>query len=183
MTIRIWTPAAALALCACISGQRDAAPQTQTATAVATARVPVNLDPPPGNTRRLTAVAKGVQIYKCAPKPDATGYEWTFTAPQAELFDQAGTRVGTHYAGPTWELTDGSKVVGAEKEKAAMPGTIPWVLLSAKSSEGNGKLAGVTFIQRVDTAGGAAPTEGCDAAHSGEQREVPYTANYHFYGP
>jgi hypothetical protein len=43
-------------------------------------------------------------------------------------------------------------------------------------------LAGVTFIQRIETKGGTAPHDGCDAGHAGEARAVEYTATYLFYG-
>ena len=34
--------------------------------------------------------AKGVQIYECRAKKDASaGFEWVFVAPEAELFDAA----------------------------------------------------------------------------------------------
>ena len=37
-------------------------------------------------------------------------------------------------------------------------------------------------IQRLDTAGGVAPSTGCDAAHEGTEARVDYSANYDFYG-
>ena len=55
------------------------------------------------------------------------------------------------------------------------------LLLEAKSAEGPGIFARVTYIQRVNTTGGTAPTEGCDAAHAGQEVRVPYTADYFFY--
>lgn len=148
-------------------------------------QVPQNLAVPAGNTLRLRALAKGVQAYTCQPKAgDSSAWEWAFTGPKAELSDEPGAKIGSHYGGPTWELADGSKVVGAVKEKASSPdGSIPWLLLAAKSSEGQGKLAGVTFIQRIETRGGTQPRDGCDAGHANESRGQEYTATYLFYGP
>lgn len=144
--------------------------------------LPANLAVPATNAERLSAAAKGTQNYACQPKKDAADtFEWAFTAPEADLFDEAGNKLGTHFAGPTWQMNDGSKVVGTVKEKAPSPGSIPWLLLEAKTSEGPGRLAGVTFIQRVDTEGGKPPETGCDAAHAGEVRKVPYRATYHFF--
>jgi hypothetical protein len=40
---------------------------------------------------------------------------------------------------------------------------------------------GVTYIQRVDTVGGAAPAEGCDRAHVGKEVAIDYQAEYYFY--
>src|SRR3954471_24600036 len=134
---------------------------------------PAVLAVPAGNAERLKTAAKGTQNYRCQEKKDAAGsFEWAFTGPEADLFDDAGGKLGTHFAGPTWQLADGSKVVGAVKEKSPAAGTIPWLLLETKSAEGHGKLTGVTFIQRLDTEGGQPPAEGCDAGHAGEVRKV-----------
>jgi hypothetical protein len=45
---------------------------------------------------------------------DGSGFAWTLLAPEAFLFDRAGRKIGSHYAGPTWETFDGSKVGGGE---------------------------------------------------------------------
>ena len=135
----------------------------------------------------LKAQASGVQIYTCQATP--TGgkapqtYRWVFKAPEADLSGSDGGRIGRHYAGPTWEAADGSKVVGALLASAAAPGNIPWLLLAAKSTAGKGMFSKVTYVERVFTAGGTAPTTGADAAHVGNQVRVPYTATYIFYGP
>src|SRR5712692_2523196 len=84
--------------------------------------VPQNLIVPGDNVERLNLAAKGTQNYTCQEK--AGKFEWVFTAPEAELFDGSGSKVGTHFAGPTWQLEDGSKVVGAVKEKAPSPTSI-----------------------------------------------------------
>src|SRR5688572_2319862 len=47
--------------------------------------------------------AAGVQIYIATPSPtDPLAFVWTFSAPEAVLFDNDGNAVGIHYAGPTW---------------------------------------------------------------------------------
>jgi hypothetical protein len=127
------------------------------------------------------ASAQGTQIYECQAA-DA-GFAWKLVGPDAVLTDAAGARIGRHYAGPTWEALDGSKVVGALAQKADAPGggAIPWLLLSAKSTEGAGRFANVTSIQRVDTWGGVAPASGCDATTAGTRQSVPYRATYYFY--
>ena len=98
------------------------------------------------------------------------------------MFDQSGARIGRHYAGPTWESADGSRVVGEVEQRSAVQGAIPWLLLRAKSNEGTGVFASVKYIQRVDTVGGVAPSSGCDAAHADAEARVDYSANYDFYG-
>ena len=86
--------------------------------------VPENLKVPATQTLSFTAQASGVQIYECnASKTDPTRFEWVFRAPDAELFDSAGKNIGKHYAGPTWESNDGSKVIGEVKASDNGPDT------------------------------------------------------------
>ena len=145
---------------------------------------PENLKVPATQTLSIVAQASGVQIYECsASKTDPTRFEWVFKAPEADLFDIAGKNIGKHYAGPTWESSDGSKVVG--EVKARDDGTdanaIPWLLLSAKSVEGNGIFGKTQSIQRVETIGGKAPAYGCNQAQQGTVARVGYLATYNFY--
>src|SRR5262249_22812284 len=110
------------------------------------------------------------------------GMSWTFVAPEAALYADAGgnNAVGTHYAGPTWESASGSKVVGQVLERCTPnPDAIDWLKLKAVSSQGPGPFRRVTFIQRVNTVGGKAPTRSGDTV--GELARVPYTAEYFFY--
>jgi hypothetical protein len=145
--------------------------------------VPAQLQAPPPAASLLRANAEGAQIYNCAAKPGSAGFEWTLKAPDAVLMDASGKPAIKHFAGPTWQANDGSKVVGEIAARADAPGgqAIPWLLLKAKSHEGTGEFAAVTYIQRIDTKGGLAPTAGCDAAHVGQEQKVPYTAVYVFY--
>ncbi len=147
--------------------------------------LPKEIAVPEGHELVLRAAARGSQIYACRPKAaDASAYEWVFVAPEADLLDADGRTLGRHFAGPTWQTADGSKIVGAVKEKApAQAGNIPWLLLSVKSAEGTGPLARAAFVQRVQTQGGVAPLSGCDAAHAGTEARVPYTATYLFWAP
>jgi hypothetical protein len=132
----------------------------------------------------LRAHAAGVQIYRCsAGKDDAARFEWLLKAPEADLFDHSGKKIGNHYAGPTWEAKDGSKMTGAVVARANSPepNAIAWLLLSAKSTSGNGIFTGVRFIQRLHTVGGNAPSDGCDQASAGKEVRVSYSAEYLFY--
>jgi Protein of unknown function (DUF3455) len=140
-----------------------------------TVPVPDNLKPLAQEKLALVVPAKGVQIYECR---DA---KWAFVAPEAELFDRAGKKIGRHYAGPHWEAADGSRIVGAVKERAAAPvaGAIPWLLLSAKSAGKEGAFSKVTSIQRVATVGGVAPAGNC--SQPGSQARVAYAADYYFF--
>jgi len=146
--------------------------------------VPENLKVPAGQTLSLVSPATGVQIYECsASKTDPTKFEWTFKAPEADLFDLSGKRIGKHYAGPTWESNDGSKVVGEAKARDDGPAAtaIPWLLLNAKSTSGNGAFGRTQSIQRLYTVGGKAPAAACGRAQLGRQARVPYKATYYFY--
>lgn len=146
--------------------------------------VPENLKVPATQTLSFAAQASGVQIYECnASKTDPTRFEWVFRAPEAELFDSAGKNIGKHYAGPTWESNDGSKVIGEVKASDKGPDTdaIPWLLLNTKSTEGNGIFGKTQSIQRVKTVGGKAPVGGCNQAQAGKGARIAYRATYYFY--
>jgi hypothetical protein len=144
--------------------------------------VPAALAVPEGNRLAFLLDAIGQQIYGC--QPTATGYGWGLIAPDADLFKPNGHVAGSHYAGPTWEALDGSTVVGARVAAySADPTAIPWLLLSAASHAGHGKMSKVSFIHRLDTTAGLAPTTGCDADHVGAQSSIDYTATYYFYEP
>ena len=147
-------------------------------------KVPKILRVPAGQTVLLKALGKGVQIYECkATAADPGKFDWTFKAPEADLTNKHGKKIGKHYAGPTWEANDGSKVIGEKKAEAPKPGAVPWLLLQAKTNEGTGRFARVTYIQRVDTEGGVAPAAGCDQAHVKTEARVDYRASYYFYVP
>lgn len=136
-----------------------------------------------GADESLLAVvaASGVQVYECrAKKEQPSAVEWAFVAPEADLLDAKGQRIGKHYAGPHWESLDGSKIVGAVKARADAPeeDAIPWLLLTTRTVGPAGAFAKVSSIQRVNTLGGVAPKAGCSAASVGQQERVGYTADY-----
>lgn len=125
----------------------------------------------------------GVQIYSCAATPG--GFAWAFVAPRANLYNDRGRLVVTHFAGPTSQGKDGGAVVGARVDGVTVdPTAIPWLLLSATPSTTgqHGRLTKTTFIQRIATTGGLAPAAGeCTAVTAGAIREVPYTADFTFW--
>jgi len=146
--------------------------------------IPDRLNPAANESLTLIVPAKGVQIYECREKKEAPGaFEWTFIAPQADLYDTTGARIGRHFAGPSWESRDGSKVVGTLQARAEAPaaGSIPWLLLGTKSVASDGAFSKVTSIQRLNTVGGAAPKVGCSEGNAGTPVRVPYTADYYFF--
>jgi len=147
--------------------------------------VPAALEPG-RSVRALTTVsATGVQIYECRGASASTTPAWVFVAPEAQLFDERGRSMGSHGAGPYWMGLDGSRVVGSVRARADAParGAIPWLLISTHSAGAPGVLSAVSFIQRVNTEGGIAPAEGCNAASIGRQTRVGYRADYRFFVP
>jgi hypothetical protein len=149
-----------------------------------TVQVPDKLKPGANESLAMIAHAKGVQIYECRARKDpAGGFEWAFVAPEADLFNGGGNRIGRHYAGPHWESMDGSKILGAPKERTDAPAAdaIPWLLLTAKSVGSEGSFSKVTSVQRVNTVGGVAPENGCSQAAVGTPARINYTADYFFF--
>ncbi|HEX9144342.1 MAG TPA: DUF3455 domain-containing protein [Candidatus Binatia bacterium] len=148
-----------------------------------TVNVPAKLKPRANESLAMIVPAKGVQIYECRAKKDqASAYEWAFVAPEADLFDTSGNKIGRHYAGPHWESTDGSKIAGTVKENADAPqaDAIPWLLLVTKSVGSQGSFSKITSIQRVNTVGGVAPKTGCSQSTVGTTARISYTADYYF---
>jgi uncharacterized protein DUF3455 len=134
------------------------------------------LQVPAGNELAFRMYARGVQVYRW------DGSAWQFVAPSATLFADPDyhAQVGVHYAGPTWQSNTGSFVKAARKADCSPdPGAIPWLLLQATATNGPGVFSSVTYVQRLDTAGGKAPAYAGSSV--GESVEVPYTAVYYFY--
>jgi hypothetical protein len=146
-------------------------------------QIPQQLQPPAHEQLFLQVHAKGDQVYIC--KNDAAQFAWALKAPDARLFDKDGKIFGKHFAGPSWEANDGSRVTGKAVANAPSPDadSIPWLLVKVVSHEGSGVLLRATTIQRLNTKGGKAPASGCDAAHADQQLRVPYSADYLFYAP
>jgi hypothetical protein len=148
--------------------------------------VPEQLRPPANNVLLVTARAVGVQIYACQPQVDnPNAFAWTLKGPDATLYNEQGQKIAHHDAGPTWAGNDGSKVVGevAARVDAHNPHDIPWLLLKATSHEGSGAFSTISYIQRLDTDGGAAPKDGCTRSTANTERSVRYRATYAFYYP
>lgn len=170
--------AAAAALAGC-DDERSAFAPTEQPPAIAASQVDLggcpDLAAPEGSVIVYHAYAKGVQIYQW------NGASWAPMGPSATLYASADHRakVGIHYGGPTWESNTGGFVVGRLNKPCEVgPADIPWLLLDAVRNQGVGIFHDVTAIQRVNTAGGRAPTA---SGSPGEVRNVPYTAEYFFY--
>jgi hypothetical protein len=160
-----------------------AAASTLLSFSAAAQQVPQQIQPPAKEKLLLQVHAKGDQVYTC--KSDAAQFNWTLKAPDAQLFDKEGKPFGKHFAGPSWEASDGSRVTGKAVANAPSPDadSIPWLLVNIVTHDGSGVLSSATTIQRINTKGGKAPASGCDASHVGQEVRVPYSADYLFYAP
>lgn len=138
--------------------------------------VPDDIAVPEGHKVHFHGFGVGVQIYTW------NGADWGAAVPDATLFN-AEAVVADHFAGPTWVSNSGSQVVGALPPLSAIvdPDAIPWLRLAAvpELTHGPGIFANTTFIQRVNTSGGKAPST--DGAFIGQVARVPYAADYFFY--
>jgi hypothetical protein len=147
--------------------------------------VPEKIKAPTGEEVVLQAHASGSQIYVCQPGAGG-GFAWTLKAPQADLYDQQGTLIGQHFAGPTWKDNDGSEVTGKAIAHVDSPeaNSIPWLLVTVTKHSGAGVLSRVTSIQRIHTKdGGPPPIADCNAAKQNSEVKSSYTADYYFYAP
>jgi Protein of unknown function (DUF3455) len=150
--------------------------------------IPDTLKVPEGNKFVLQTFARGFQIYEVKRSAiDPNVFSWVNIAPLATLYARPDFKdeLIHHFAGPTWEFikgpSKGEKVVATKVSGVTQDATaIQWLLLKAVdslSSPGNK----ITFIQRICTAKGLAPTTGNDEAHLGQKDSIPYTASYLFY--
>jgi hypothetical protein len=162
--------------------------------------VPDNIEVPAGNTVFLEGHAVGTQNYVCLPS--GAGFAWTFSGPQATLFDDDDEQVITHFLSPnpnegdtpraTWQHSEDTSTVWAIAIASYFTpgfnarGDIPWLLLKVVGAQdgptGGPALTRTTYIQRLNTSGGVAPSTGCTLSTDvGKRALVPYTADYFFY--
>jgi Protein of unknown function (DUF3455) len=183
--------------------------QQASATTFTPPYVPANIEVPVGNTPFLKGEAQGTQNYICLPT--ASGFSWTFFSPQATLFlaiqwfgGDTRQQIITHFLSPnpaesgtprvTWLSSLDTSAVWARLRpdgsstdpNFVAAGAIPWLLLEKVGTQlgptGGDLLAHTTFVQRLNTSGGVAPSSGCSTSGNvGATALVPYTADYYFY--
>jgi hypothetical protein len=179
-----------------------ALPQTAHAQSVVPPPVPDNLQVPGSNEAFFVGHATGTQNYVCLPSPTIGKVAWMLFTPQATLFDEDRDQRITHFFGPnpseggtvraTWEDSGdtstvwGRAIASSTDANFVTPGAIPWLLVEVVGAQagptGGSTISGTTFIQRVKTVGGAAPSIGCRLPNDiGNRAYVPYTADYFFY--
>ncbi len=158
--------------------------------------VPSAIAAPAGLTLAIHDRGIGTQIYTCTASgaggasggadAGAASYSWVLKGPDAVLYDGNYAQVGTHGIGPEWTSTDGSvangtKVTGVNAPSTAPAGSAQWLLLKVSSTTGTGVFTDVTYVQRLNTSGGAAPSSGCSSGTVGTDTSVNYSADYYFY--
>jgi Protein of unknown function (DUF3455) len=143
---------------------------------------------PAGHKVVMETVGVGEITYECRARMAGAvatpgEHEWVFVGPKAALNDRSGKTVGTYFGPPaTWQSLDGSKLTGAQVAVApAGAGNIPLQLVKANPAMGDGAMNGVSYIQRVATRGGVAPSMPCHAGAVGNKQIVNYQADYIFY--
>jgi len=170
--------AAVLVLTACAS-------QSMTSPMVDNTALPEAVRVPAGEKQAMwTKTSAGQITYECREKSDMAGqYAWAFVGPTATLTDGSGKAVGKYFGPPTtWQSNDGSKIGG--KQVAVAPnasGNIPLQLVKTEGAVGSGAMSSVTYIQRLKTQGGVAPSAACAMANKGDRKIVDYSADYVFY--
>jgi hypothetical protein len=162
--------------------------------------VPAAIEVPAGNEAVLVGHAMGTQNYVCLPS--ATGFAWTLFTPQATLFARRSRQIQTHFVSPNpgeagviraaWQDSEDASTVWARAIASSSdpafvtPGAIPWLVLEVLAAQEGPRsgdaLMETTYIQRLNTVGGAAPATGCAAsADIGKRAFVPYEADYFFF--
>jgi Protein of unknown function (DUF3455) len=181
-----------------------AMPAAAHAQTVAPPPVPTKLEVEPPNEVFLVGHGVGTQNYECQPVRSLGRVDWVLFTPQATLFDERDEQLITHFFSPnpseddivrvTWEDSrDTSRVWGRVIEQSVdaafvKAGAIPWLLIDVEHTgaqagpTGGEALVHTTFIQRLNTEGGAAPSTGCERPTDvGKKKFVPYEADYFFY--
>jgi hypothetical protein len=164
--------------------------------------VPTDLQVPPLNEAFLLGRGVGTQNYICLPSRSLGRVAWTLITPQATLFDSRDEQLTTHFFSlnpeegdivrATWEDSRDTSTVWAKAIAASSDpdfvtaGAIPWLLLEVVGSQagptGGETLSKTTFIQRLNTLGGAAPSTDCAIPKDvGNKAFVPYEADYFFF--
>jgi hypothetical protein len=175
-------------------------PQPADADQITLPPMPSNIQVPAKNKAFIEGHAVGTQDYICLPS--GSGFAWTFFGPQATLFNDNDKQVITHFLSPnpfddgtpgvTWQHSRdtstvwGTAIASSSDPAFVAPGAIPWLLVQVVGAQdgptGGHTLTATTFIQRLNTSEGVAPSTGCTlSTNVGRKALVPYTADYFFY--
>ncbi len=178
-------------------------PQPAHADHVTPPPVPANIQVPAGNKAFLVGHAVGTQNYICLPsgllaspvpssrrRPPCSTTTISKSSPTSSAptrmrtarFAPRGSTRGTRApSGPRWHPMEPPPTPTSSR-RMRFPGSCLRWLEPKDGPTGGDKLTATTFIQRLNTSGGVAPSTGCDSfADVGKQAFVPYTADYFFY--
>src|SRR5215207_10028169 len=173
--------------------------------------VPGNIQVPAGNKLFLVGHAAGTQNYICVPSGTGVRFV-LFTPQATLFGEEGEQLTTHYFSPNPFETNTDPKVLGAHTIRAAWqdskdsstvwgqakpghsssdpsfvePGAIPWLLVTIVGQQdgptGGDRLSGTTFIQRLNTHGGSAPSTGCASPEDlGKMTFVPYTTDYYFY--
>jgi hypothetical protein len=173
--------------------------------------VPDNIKVPAGNKLFLVGHAVGTQNYICVPSgtgvrfalftPQATLFDGKgeqlithYFSPNPFETNTDPKVLGDHIIRAAWQDSRDSSTVWGQvipgnsstDPEFVEPGAISWLLVTIVGHQdglsGGDRLSGTTFIQRLNTHGGLAPSTGCTSpADLGNMTFVPYTTDYYFY--
>ncbi|MBZ0332865.1 DUF3455 domain-containing protein [Marinobacter sp. AL4B] len=146
--------------------------------------LPTEVQVPAGNIVAMHTSAKGNITWECKTgEQNMKEARWAFAGPRAILSDKDGLHSVSYFGPPaTWESLDGSSVTGTQLAVApSSKGSIPMQLVKANASTRPGALEGVTYIQRINLQGGAAPEAGCNVDKIGHKVVVNYSGDYLFW--
>ena len=200
------------AACAAVIAFTFAAALPAHAAKVTPPDVPGNLKVLDGTHAYLVGHAVGTQNYVCSPSATTNaGVAYVLFTPEATLLNDDGDQLITHYFSPNPDLRDGNTnpavvadgAIRATWQHSRDGSTIwakmhpngsadvnsdavAWVLLDVVGNQpgftGGDFLTNTTQVQRLNTAGGKPPKQGCDSASDlGHQAFSRYTADYFFY--
>ena len=174
--------------------------------------LPAGLAPvPAGNKLFLGTHGVGTQNYVCRPSGAGVAYV-LFTPQATLFSEDGGQVITHYFSPNldpnardpntdpkvvadgairvTWQHRDTSTIwAKLHQPNGAVtvdPKAVAWLLLDVVGSQngptGGDKLTATTFVQRLNTSGGLAPSTGCSSLTDvGNQAFVPYTADYFFY--
>jgi uncharacterized protein DUF3455 len=173
--------------------------------------VPGNIQVPAGNKLFLVGHAVGTQNYVCLPSGTGVTFV-LFTPQATLFDDEGGQLTTHYFSPNPSEVNTNPKVLGDRMIRATWqdskdsstvwgkvnpgnsssdsnyvePGAIPWLLVTIAGHQdgptGGDRLSATTFIQRLSTHGGLAPSTGCTSLGDlGNMVFVPYTTDYYFY--
>lgn len=165
--------------------------------------VPAKIEVPAPNVAFLLGRGVGTQNYQCQPVNSLGRVGWVLFTPQATLFGDADEQLTTHFFSPNpveqgivvraaWQDSRDTSVVwgrvieSADDAGFVKAGAIPWLKIETAGAQegptGGSTLSKTTFIQRLNTEGGLAPSTGCERPTDiGRKAFVPYSADYFFY--